>query len=157
MNLSYKRSWRSWIESEALGLELDATPYVGGALGNAFTHVNSGVVLRFGDDLPADYGPPRIRPTLPGSDFFIPQQTFGWYIFAGIDGRVVGRNIFLDGNTFRDSPSVDKKWLVGEVTAGVAMTIGGVRVAYTHVIRSREYEGQDENDRFGALSVSLRF
>jgi hypothetical protein len=157
INLSYKRTWRRWIESEALGLEMDAAPYVGGALGNAFTHVNGGVMLRLGDDLPADYGPPRIRPTLPGSDFFVPQQNFGWYIFAGVDGRLVARNIFLDGNTFRDSASVDKNWLVGEMQAGVAVTVGDVRIAYTHVVRSREFEGQDDLDRFGALSVSLRF
>ncbi|WP_404381505.1 lipid A deacylase LpxR family protein [Caenispirillum salinarum] len=157
VNLSYKRTWRGWVESQALGLEVDAAPYVGGALGNAFTHGNVGLTVRFGDDLPADYGPPRIRPTLPGSDFFVPQQDFGWYVFAGMEGRLVARNIFLDGNTFRDSPSVEKNLLVGELQAGVAVTIGEVRLAYTHVVRSREYEGQDDLDRFGALSLSLRF
>lgn len=157
VNLAYERSWRSMWRSELIGLQADVTPHAGGALGNAFIHANGGLMLRIGDDLPSDYGPPRIRPSLPGSDFFVPSENFGWYIFAGIDGRAVARNIFLDGNTFRDSPSVDKKWVVGELQAGVAVTIDGVRIAYTHVYRTEEYEGQDDADTFGAFSVSFRF
>lgn len=67
-------------------------------------------MLRLGQRLPLDYGPPRIQPSLPGSGFFVPpQDRFGWYLFAGVEGRAVARNIFLDGNTFRDSRSVDKE------------------------------------------------
>lgn len=157
INLAYDRTWRSWAESEYLGLEVDATPHVGGVLGNAFTYASTGIMFRVGDALPADYGPPLIRPSLPGSDFFVPQQTFGWYVFGGLEGRVVARNIFLDGNTFRDSPSVDRNWLVGEMQAGVAVTVDGVRLAYTHVFRTEEYDEQEAPDQFGAFSVSLRF
>lgn len=157
VNIAYERSWRAMWRSEYLGLEADVTPHAGGAFGNAFIHANSGVMLRLGDDLPADFGPPRIRPSLPGSDFFVPSERFGWYIFAGLDGRVVLRNIFLDGNTFHDSASVDKKWVVGEAQAGIAFTFNDIRIAYTHVYRTEEFEGQDEGDTFGALSVSFRF
>ena len=67
------------------------------------------------------------------------------------------RNIFLDGNTWKDSRSVDKKPLVGDLQAGLAITINGTRIAYTHVIRSKEFDGQDQHDEFGALSVSFNF
>lgn len=139
------------------GFGFDATPHAGGALDNVFTYANAGLMLRFGRRLPLDYGPPRIQPNLPGSGFFVPQDGFGWYLFAGMEGRAVARNIFLDGNTFRDSRSVDKELLVGDLQCGIALTWRNVRLSYTHVLRTREFETQDEADEFGAFSLSVRF
>ncbi|MDH3663168.1 MAG: lipid A deacylase LpxR family protein [Alphaproteobacteria bacterium] len=63
----------------------------------------------------------------------------------------------LDGNTFyNDGPSVDKELLVGEGRLGLAMTCGDIRFGYTHVFRSREFEGQTPQD-FGSISLSLMF
>src|SRR3546814_17784538 len=101
-------------------LGVDVTPHLGAALGNVYTYGAGGLTLRFGEDLPDDYGPPRIRPALPGSDYFRPTDDFGWYFFAGAEGRIVARNIFLDGNTFKDSHSVDKRPLVADLQAGLA-------------------------------------
>jgi len=69
----------------------------------------------------------------------------------------VAHNIFLDGNTFRDSRSVKKENFVGDAQLGLAVVIDGVRLAYTHVLRTREYVGQDASDQFGAFSVSFAF
>ena len=155
--LTYQRSWRGFVSESVSGFGFDATPHAGGALGNVFTYANAGLTLRFGRRLPLDYGPPRIQPSLPGSGFFVPQDGFGWYLFAGIEGRAVARNIFLDGNTFRDSRSVDKEPLVGDLQFGIALTWRNLRLSYTHVLRTREFETQDEADDFGAFSLSMRF
>jgi hypothetical protein len=94
---------------------------------------------------------------VPGSGFFIPRHDFGWYLFAGIEGRAVARNIFLDGNTFRDSRNVDKEPLVGDLQYGIAITWRNLRLGYTHVLRTREFKGQGgRRDDFGALSLSLQ-
>jgi lipid A 3-O-deacylase len=117
--LTYERKWRNIYEQTPFGIAVDITPSLGGSVGNIYTHAAAGAVARIGYDLPSDYGPPLIRPNLPGSDFFIPTRKIGWYIFAGVEGRAVARNIFLDGNTFSDSHSVDKKMLVGGAQGGV--------------------------------------
>lgn len=155
--LTYQRSWRGFVSESVSGFGFDATPHAGGTLGNVFTYANAGVMLRFGQRLPLDYGPPRIQPSLPDSGFFVPQDGFGWYLFAGVEGRAVARNIFLDGNTFRDSRSVDKEPLVGDLQFGIALTWRNVRLSYTHVLRTREFETQDEADEFGAFSLTMRF
>ena len=85
--LTYERKWRRFHEFKAGGLGVDFTPHVGAALGNVFTHAAAGVTVRIGDDLPNDYGPPRIRPSLPGSDFFVNRDKFGWCLVAGFEGR----------------------------------------------------------------------
>jgi lipid A 3-O-deacylase len=155
--LMYDRKWRAWQRFGVAGLGGDIAPNAGFALGNVFTHAQVGLTARVGRDLPADYGPPRIRPSQPGSDYFLPGEDFGWYFFFGVAGRAVARNVFLDGNSFRDSHSVDKRYFVGDVQAGLAVTLGGARLAYTHILRSREYMGQNKPDHFGSLSLSVRF
>jgi hypothetical protein len=82
---------------------------------------------------------------------------FGWYLFAGIEGRAVARNIFLDGNTFRGSRSVDKKHLVGDLQFGFVLDWSDVRLGYTHVLRSREFQAQESVDGFGSLSLSVKY
>jgi lipid A 3-O-deacylase len=116
-----------------------------------------GATFRVGYDLPADYGPPRIRPSLPGSDFFIPAENAGGYLFATVGERAVGRNIFLDGNSFRDGPNVDKKHLVSSLQVGVAGTYEQTRISYTQVFMSKEYKTQADNSEFGVLTLSYRF
>jgi len=68
------------------GLELDLTPHAGGALGNVYTYANAGFTVRYGKRLVSDLGPMRIRPSPPGSGFFVPADTFSWYAFVGVDG-----------------------------------------------------------------------
>jgi lipid A 3-O-deacylase len=74
-----------------------------------------------------------------------------------VDGRAVARNIFLDGNTWRDSRSVKKEPLVGDLLWGLEMTWQGVRVSYTHVRRTREFTTQGPSSDFGAFAVSVAF
>jgi lipid A 3-O-deacylase len=162
--LYYERKWRNLWEVKVTDLvvldelAIDVTPHLGGALGNVYTYGAGGLTLRLGEDLPNDYGPPRLRPALPGSDYFRPDDWFGWYFFAGAEGRAVLRNIFLDGNTFRDSHSVDKYPMVLDLQAGIAISLGErVRLAYTHLWRTREFREQDAPDQFGTLSISVRF
>ncbi|ADD68392.1 Protein of unknown function DUF2219 [Denitrovibrio acetiphilus DSM 12809] len=156
--LTYQRSWRSYVSKSMLGVPYDITPHAGVALGNVFTYASTGFVIRYGMRLPQDYGPPRIQPNLPGSGFFVPQEKFGWYLFAGLEGRAVLRNIFLDGNTFADSRSVDKEPFVADFQYGLAVTKGNYRFSYTNVLRSKEFADQDSTSHdFGALSVSVQF
>ena len=157
VNLVWQRKWRLAPQPLWGDFGVDMTPMVGASLGNVFTHATAGAAFRFGQDLSADYGPPRIRPSVAGSDFYRTNSGWGWYVFAGFEGRAVARDITLDGNTFRDSHSVDKEVLVGDAQLGFAILYEAVRFAFTFDMRTREFEGQKENVRFGAISVSTRF
>ncbi|MBB5696088.1 lipid A deacylase LpxR family protein [Muricoccus pecuniae] len=156
--LLLERRWRIPLGTPlGGGLAAEAIPVLSGAVGNVQTYAAAGALLRIGDGLEADWGPVRIRPALAGSGFFQPRQDFGWYVFAGAEGRAVARDIFLDGNTWRDGPSVDKRLLVADAQAGAAVLWRGVRFAYTHVLRTEEFYGQRGRQSFGSLSVSFRF
>lgn len=158
VQLRYQRSWRALVShSFNSDFGVDVTPHLGGALGNVYTLANAGMTLRIGKHLQHDSGPPRIGPSIPGSGFFEPHTRLGWYFFAGAEGRAVARNIFLDGNTFTDSPHVSKLPFVTDLQAGFAITVDRIRVSYTHVWRSKEYDGQLRGDQFGAISASVRW
>jgi hypothetical protein len=144
---------RNWL----FKLKVDGIPHFGGALGNVFTYGAAGFTVRIGPDLHKDFGPPRIRPSLPGAGFFHKASGLSWYLFGGVEGRLVARNIFLDGNTFEESHSVDKKIAVGDIQAGAAIQYRRMRLTYTQTWRSKEYDSQDQADSFGAMSASYHF
>jgi len=155
--ITAERQWRKLVEFDLGGLAVDGIPAFGLTLGNIWTFPSASVTMRVGQNLPQDFGPPRIRPSLPGSDSFVPSDDWGWYIFGGAEGRYVARNIFLDGNTFSSSHSVKKIRWVGDFQAGVAVVFRAVRISYMQVFRTREFEGQPNADRFGAVSISFRY
>ena len=155
----FERKWRSaHTDANPEGHEeIDFIPHVSVSLGNVLTDVGVGGMVRFGENLRNDFGPPRIRPGLPGSETFENQGRFDWYVFAGLDGRAVARNIFLDGNTWKDSHRVNRRPFVGDIQFGWAALFGDTRLTYTHVITSPEFNEQRQWDQFGALTVSWKF
>jgi lipid A 3-O-deacylase len=155
--LFYEQARRFHPKNFVHDLQCDAIPHFGGSVGNVFTYAATGLTLRLGRHLEGDFGPPRIRPSLPGGGYFRNDEGFNWYVFTGVEGRVVLHNIFLDGNTFTSSHSVDRKPLVGDAQVGIAVQKDRVRLTYTQIYRTKEYDGQDKADQFGALSLSYQF
>jgi len=165
LNMYFERKWRALQARSSGGLGFDCIPHLGVAVGNAFTGVNLGGQVRLGWNLPNDFGTHLIRP---GSDssapvddtdprFFRPFHRFGIHLFLAVDGNAVARNILLDGNTFRDSHSVDKKPFVADVIGGIGMIIHRFKITYSYVYRTKEFETQKDEQHFGAISVSFTF
>lgn len=160
INLILTRQWRlnqPLLRDDPRGLALGLVPSLTASLGNVQTYASAGLMVRVGSNLQADFGPPRIRPSLAGSAFFQPDGRWGWYVFAGVEGRAVARDIFLDGNTWRDGPSVDRVPYVGEGTVGAVLIMPWARLIYAHTFRTREFEGQRPMAQYGSVSLSFRF
>lgn len=158
INLSFERAWRSstFDTPRLAGLQTDFIPYTIVSLGNVQTYAGLGGTLRLGFSLPDDFGPTRIYPGVGGSEWFEPSAAgCNCYLFAGVEGRGIARDIFLDGNTFRDSPSIQKRHFVYDAKLGAVFVLWDTRVAFTHVFRSREFEGQAKPDQFGSISVNF--
>jgi lipid A 3-O-deacylase len=157
--LSWRRRWPQWFIRESNGLSFAVEPNVGGNLGNVYTLAEGGVTFRLAPAFdPWQDTPLLVRPSIPGSGFFQPQkEKISWYLFGGTQGRIVARNIFLDGNTFKSGYGVDKNLCVLDLNAGAAVTLGNVRVSYTLVYRTKEFDGQDAASVFGGASVGYRF
>ena len=160
--LRYERIWRHGLfhgeEATACdGFGSDFMPHVGVSLGNVYLHGAVGGAARIGWGLCRDYGAPRIRPGVGGSDYFrAGNGGVSVYVFAGFEARAVGRDIFLDGNTFRDSHDVDKRQLVGEVNSGLVVAFDSVRLSFSQVARTREFDHQPQATHFGLINIAVR-
>ncbi len=142
-------------------VEQDFIAHGGVSLGNVATYVNFGGEYRIGY-LPDDFGTSAVRP---GGDNSAPGRgdprrrrgnfpIFGLHGFVALDTRLVVRDIFLDGNTFRDSHSVDKEPVVADISTGVSFLTGHWKVSYAYVVRTREFQKQPHHHQYGSLSLS---
>ena len=82
-------------------------------------------MLRLGSALFERDFPQRLQPGLSGNGtrFDVRPGRFDWFIFAGVQGRIIAHNMFLDGNTFADSLSVDRKLLGWETSTGKSICV----------------------------------
>lgn len=149
--ISFDRQWRARLSER-----FDLRPHAGASLGNVLSEARAGAIFRIGSDLEIDSLPARVSPARPAAGAHGRGGT-SWQIFAGGQARAVAQNIFLDGNSFRDSLSVDKKNFVGEMEAGLAVRAGRVSLGYSHLWRTREYDSERGGQDFGAVTLSAAF
>ena len=155
--VSFDRRWRALrLFGDYLGgIEADLTPSAGATLGTLRTEARVGLAARIGQRIDSDYGPPRVRPSLAGVEHF-QGGPLAWSLFAGVQGRAVAQNLFLDGNTFEDSASVERNPTVADFQTGFTLSAGDWRLAYTYVWRTEEFSTQPTRQDFGALALSWR-
>lgn len=153
VNAIYERKWRLAPFYHNGPFATDVIAHLGCSLGNVAIYANTGFETRIGWNLPDDFGASLIRPA--GNTSFSVQHQQGGYLFAGVNGRAVGRDIFLDGNTLADSHRIDKKFLVADLAGGVVVYFRQFKLTWTQVLRTKEFEGQPDNHSFGSLSLSF--
>lgn len=145
-NLRYERSylfrfrcWRAWT--------FDAIPVFDASVGNVDVHVAGSGIIRAGYNVPDPFEVPVGRT----------DKKFGVHLFMRTGGRLVLQNIFLDGNTWRSSHSVDKNYWVGDLSAGITIVLKSFELTASNHYRTREFEGQDRADSYGSATISFKF
>jgi len=147
LNLIYQRKYK-WSKKGLI--DFDFITYGGGSLGNVFTYCDVGGMLRIGHNIPDDFGYIKMEPSSRVTGVSA-------YLFLSAEGRYVLRNIFLDGNTFKDSHSVDKEDVVGDAVAGLGFEFGKFELIYGYNHRTKEFKGQDEHNRYGTLILNWKY
>jgi lipid A 3-O-deacylase len=130
-------------EKQKLGF-VEVIPHVGAAAGTVMSFVRTGALVRVGRHM-SGFGPDRIEPGGAMLQNVGPRKACdAWwpceaYVFAGADARIVFWNIFLDGTVFRDSPSVDRKPFVYDLSFGLSVRFRYARFTVSRVTRSEEF------------------
>lgn len=141
--------------------EFDAIPHATAQAGNIKVGLSGGATVRVGQNLDQDFGPVY-------GTFAVPRgapDRLTWSFFIGAEVRAVAWDIFLDGNTFKDSPGVKRNPLVLESRGGISAHlptpegwgVKAVRLDISHVHRTREFSTQDKSDRYGSLKLTVNF
>ena len=126
------------------GLELEAIPHGGATLGTVMTLARGGGMLRLGRNM-TGFGPDTIEPC--GALLHNMRRevdvgrngSFEWYLFAGLDQRLVAHNVFLDGSLLRHGPSVRRRPHVYDTSIGLSLRYAALRISMTRVRRSEEF------------------
>jgi hypothetical protein len=165
LNLFYERKWRALSSDLGNGFAYDIIPHAGFSVGNLLMAAAFGGQMRFGLNLPNDFGTLLIRP---GSDTNAPiddkdprvstdSNPFGVHVFLGLDAFATARNIFLDGNTFTDSHHVEKKPIVCRFIGGFGIIFQHVKITYANVWETKNFYTQKEAQRYGSLTMSFSY
>lgn len=135
--LSYKRGVRYRLSRDTGdAITHRISPYVVGAVGNVSTY------LGIGTEFQSSLAPRNQRRPADAA----------WRLFLNIEARAVIRNIFLDGNSWSSSHSVEKIPLVADATVGLQYQGRRFGVRLARNIRSPEFDGQPRSNTYGTLS-----
>lgn len=144
--LRYERAYLLRARSQSQWAA-DLIPQLDASAGNVDIHFGMGAMTRLGYNIPNHFEAPGKKT----------EKKFGAYLFGGCGGRVVLRNMFLDGNTWYSSHSVDKHGMVGDASVGITLVLKAVELTASHRYRTREFEGQDRADSYGSATLSFKF
>lgn len=144
VNFRYKLVYRGYYDNK--GLEKEFLYHGGGSLGNVNTHIELGAVGRVGINIPDNM---NHAPSLSS-------ERVGFYVVVKGDQRLVIRDLFLDGNTFQESASVEKRLLVASGSLGVVVSYADFEVGYSYDVSSRRFKTQEISDRRGTLYFSYQ-
>lgn len=140
-------------------------PHAGISVGTIMTLARAGGIVRIGQNM-TGFGPDSIEPggamlknTRSQYDDGR-RQPWEWFAFAGVDGRLIAHNIFLDGSLFRDGPGISRNDKVYDITAGLSARIDKIRVSVTRIKRSEEFTtpfGGSGKQRFYSINLGIEF
>lgn len=163
LGAAFDRKWKHAPVVAFGRLRWEIIGHAGGILSNAATEASGGFLIRAGWDLPADFGAAGQRPgfdgavltPISGAGDSSPRKGSSFHVFAGLDAHAVLRDIFLDGNTFRESLRVEKIPLAADVTCGFAVRWGRIVIRYAYTYRTRRFVGEHVPFVTGALSAAF--
>lgn len=164
INLGYDYKFR-YAPSLAFGwLQSAFVPYFEADLGNISTRASLGISVRVGYNIPKDFGLATLDN---GVDSSIPvykeqmqslKKDFSFSLNFAASGSAVARDIFLDGNTFSASHSLEKNPFVAYASAGVSIRYKEVSVDFINTMNTKKAKNTEGyNQTVGTVIASWQF
>lgn len=141
----------------AVGVEL--IPVGSAMLGNFLIQAQAEAQFRIGYHLPDDFGATVLRGigNLPFPQVGGTRHSWGFYAFAGGSASLVARNLTLDGNTFANSRSVDKRLFLPALEFGASLCTSRFQASFSYVMMGQEFYGQHVREDYGSILLSYFF
>lgn len=127
LNMGYEHRHQLVEFGDRKGLGGDLLAQLGGKLGNLISMATVGVGARFGWGVPDDFGtPPQLfgDETVGSRPYAGYQTDHGIWLSIFANATAVGNAIFWNGNTFKDSLSIDFEPVIARVFAGINARAG---------------------------------
>lgn len=159
INLKYVHKWRH--VPEPLGsFETSFVPFVQGDLGNITIAATAGLSARFGWNIPKDFGVSTVDAggevgvlVLDECENMVKEDWSFSFNLSGY-GSAIARDIFLDGNTFKDSHSVDKENFVAYLGFGFTARYKNFVLDFMQTKSTPKFEQENNIHTVGTIVVS---
>lgn len=156
LNLHYGLIWR-WVFIEDF---FDVLPSFQLSLGNARTGINAGARFRLGYGLKNDFGYQKL-------ESIFSQNVVGdglkIYAMFGINGSIVGRDAFIEGNTAfltgnkGVQSSVRINHYIYEIEAGFMIGYKYFSIGYLWSNQSKRFKQQNHYHKYGSIRLEIMF
>ena len=159
INLKYTQKWK-YHGRDFGNLEGSFIPFTSAELGNVAINATAGFTARIGLNIAKDYGLSSINigndPGIPVYGQYKNMKLYPWSFSINFTaaGTAVARDIFLDGNTFNSSHSIDKRNLVGYYGIGFSIRYKNLVLDIMEIENSRQFKGQKESHGIGSAIIS---
>ena len=162
INLTYQHKWR-YVTKNYNGFEGNFVPFVEANLGNINTSAGGGILMRFGKSPIQDFGSSSIDM---GGENGIPIRTnclcpqyepWSFTLNFSLAANAVARDIFLDGNTFSKSHSVDKENFLLYGSYGFSARYEHYALDYIVTMTTKHFKEEDSGHDFGTVLFSYLY
>jgi len=162
INLKYTQKWRyhSKISND---FESSLVPFASAELGNVAINATAGLMVRIGFNIPKDYGVSSIDlgadPGIPVYGEYKNMRRKPWSLSFNFTAATsaIARDMFLDGNTFSDSHSVDIEHLVAHYGFGITLRYKNLVVDVMEVQTTKQFKLQKDSHGVGSVIISYLF
>ena len=158
--IAYKHSQRLYEYALSDNFRTDFIGSLGANLGNVNTEGRVHALWRIGFNMPYGFDATRMDSASSQDIIWRGPKSENWhlYLYVGAIARFVAYDITLDGNTFADSRSVDKKWLVGETNLGISARYKMTELCLNWTVRTEDFNTQRAGAHmFWSASAKVHF
>lgn len=159
INIKYTHKWR-FIDSDNGGFESSLIPFTEIELGNVNIQTTAGFSMRIGHNIPKDFGVSSIDI---GGDDGVPsyqenlisnKKDWSYSLNMHCAGSYVAKDIFLDGNTYTNSHSIEKKNIIGYYGFGFSIRYKRFIFDFIQTFNTKKFNSEDRGHDTGSIVLS---
>lgn len=144
---------RVWRLAKADTHPFDLLLLLNGAVGNLESSLGSGIILRAGTGLKKSFPTAAL---LTGRISNPMAVDGGWYIYAGATADYVYNQIFVNGNTFRESPSASLRHDQHSLVGGISYSWENISLGLAYQDGTSLDINTTARQRFGSIVLGWR-
>lgn len=145
------RIWRNWVSENG---HFDILSGADMGIGTLESSINAGFTLRGGENLSLSHVSATLIPSRT-SNFIAVND--GWFAYLMVGGRLIANQIVYNGNTFRDSRSIELDHTHLAFTTGLAYSWDKISITLAYADLSFTNDERSNVSRFGTLTVGWFF
>lgn len=162
INVNYEQRRRLYDFRSHSAWRGDVIGQAGGAVGNLISMATLGIGVRYGWNMRDDFAiPPQFfgEETIGSRPYSTSNRKPSVWFYALANGSYIGHAIFWDGNSYKDSPSVDYDPIIGRLYLGIAGSMGnwGASFAITKTTVPWENPEDKSSQTYGRVGITYSY